>query len=216
MNTPAIKDYSKLSTPDLHARLKRSLEASAAGLYEAAAIWSELNRRGEAPSASGIMQWLRRIATGELAAEAVVSFAGQDSLLIGLVGMPLDQQRKYAAGEAITVATFDADGGTVTEEKPLLQLSAREVKLAIDRGQVRPVKAQINSLKRSRTASKTTPHYSTVTVQADLVAGVLVVGHARVSPSELAVALRSLGWRLERIVAPRRAEHHESQKESRL
>lgn len=199
---PIAKDFSKFSSGELRNKLAHALEATAAGLYEAAEIWAELHRRGESlPHMSGILQWLPRIARGELAAEAVIGFAGQHSLIAGLVGMPLDQQRKYAAGDAISVATFDEDGKAATELKPMTALSAKEVKLAIDRGQVRPVKAQINSLKRSRTETETKGHYSSVTIRADVGAGLLVIGNARISLSDSKVlaAIRALGFRLERI-----------------
>jgi hypothetical protein len=200
MNLPTSKDFSKLSNADLRTKLARALEATVAGIYEAAAIWSELNRRGETlPRLSGIMQFLPRIARGELAAETVIAFAGQISLIGCMVGMPLDEQRKYADGECVSVATFDDGGKPVAEAKPLSDLTAREVRLVIDRGEVRPLKAQINSLKHSRTQTATKPPYSRVTIRADIGGGVLVVGLARIAPSELAAALRSLGWRLERI-----------------
>lgn len=199
MKLPSTEDFSKLSTPELYTKLAQSLQASATAFYRAAAIWAELNRRGESLQLSGALQWLPRIARGELAAEAVIAFAGQQSLITSLAGMPIDEQRKYAAGETITVAAFAEDGKTTTEAKPLAALSAKEVKLAVDQGQIRPIKAQLNSLKHSRTVAATAPHHSAVTVRPDLGAGVIVIGRARVAPQEIAAALRSLGWRLERI-----------------
>lgn len=192
------KDYSKFSTPDLLEKFQQAVDATAASLYEAAEIWSELSRRGEAPARLyGVLQWLPRIARGDLAAETVCAFASQSALLGSLSGMPLDEQRKYAAGKPVEVATFDQDNKPVMETKPLSSLSAREVKLAVDKGQVRSVKAQINSLRRSKSQTKT--QYTKVTIVADRSAGLIVIGHARVAPQELARALAQLGWRLEKI-----------------
>lgn len=200
MTLPASKDFSKFSTADLHAKLARALEATVAGIYEAAGIWSELNRRGETlPRLPGIMQFLPRVARGELAAETIIAFAGQLTLIGSMAGMPLEEQRKYAGGELVSVATFNDDGKPVAESKPLAALSAREVKLVVDQGQVRPLKAQINSLKHSRTRAVTSPPRTMVTIQADIAGGVLIVGQARVSPTDLTAALRRLGFRLERI-----------------
>jgi hypothetical protein len=211
MTLPTINDLSELSTDDLRAKLARALEATAAGLYQAAEIWSELNRRGEAiPRLPGILQWLPRVARGELAAETIIAFAGQGSLIGAMIGMSLDEQRKYADGELITVATFDEDGKAISQAKPLTELTAREVKLVVDRGQIRTIKAQINSLNRSRTQTKTKPPVSTVTIHADIGAGLLVVGHSRISPTELATHLWRLGWRLERLGEERNRTYAET------
>lgn len=207
MTNVATKDLSKVGTEELHQRLGRCLQVTSDALTEAAAIWSELSRRGEAPRVlSGIAQWLPRLSRGDLSAEAVIAFAGIPAVLSRLTGMALDLQKKLADGETIPIAVFNEDGDAVAENKPLCQLSHREILLAIEGGEIRPISAQINSLKRGRSAVRATGPYASVTIKADHETGMLIIGRARIKPEEEMAALRELGWRLEKI-EPRRKSH---------
>lgn len=138
-------DLSSLSPADLRAELAHALTATARGLGRAAAIWGELERRGESlpDLRSGLATWLPRIARDELAAEAVIAFAGQRMLLNRMIGMPLDQQRNLAAGNAVSIAVINERGEVVGEDIPLSRLSSRQVVLAVDDGRIRPLAAQI-------------------------------------------------------------------------
>lgn len=195
-------DLSAASSDDLRARLADALTATADGLYRAAAIWIELRRRGEAPDLrSGLAEWLPRIARRELAAETVIAFAGQRMLLGRITGMPLDEQRRLAAGETVTVAEVNEAGEIVGRQKPLRQLSSREVLLAIDSGEVRPLTAQVRSLSHSITSARrprAQSGQSTAVIRADRQAGLLVVGRSRLAPTDLVSALHALGYRLTR------------------
>lgn len=197
-------DVTALSTGDLRAELARALELTAHGLARASVIWSELVRRGESVPElrSGLAMWLPRIARGDLAAEAVVAFAGQRMLLQRMVGMPLHEQRKFAEGAEISVAAINEKGEIVGEKKPLVRLSAREILLALgEGGTIRPVIEQTRTLSRSLTKIRTRTHsgHSTATIRAEKETGLLQIGRTRVDPTDIADALRRLGWKLERI-----------------
>lgn len=197
-------DLSGLSSAELKAELAKALSVTAHGLARAATLWSELHRRGESlpELRSGLATWLPRIARGDLAPEAVVAFAGQRMLLQRMMGMPLDEQRKFAAGEEITVAAINDRGEIVGEDKPLARLNSREILLAIgDAGSIRPLHEQTKTLGRSITKTRRRTHSgnSTATIRADRQSGLLQIGRSRVEPTDLANALRALGWRMERI-----------------
>src|SRR6516162_3956035 len=89
------------STEELRAELARGLTMTAAVLTRLGAVWAELERRGEdlADLRQGLARTLPLIASGLLAAEAVVAFAGRPLVLRCLEGVALDQQRAMAAGE---------------------------------------------------------------------------------------------------------------------
>ena len=198
-------DLAAATSGELRAGLARALVATADGLARAAAIYSELARRGEAPTElrSGLATWLPRIAGRQLAAEAVIAFAGQ-KMLLRMIGMPLDEQKRLAAGGTISVAMINDKDEIVGDDKPLGNLSAREVLLAFaDHGEVRPLAAQIRTLtntsrRRGHTRTRVKGSTSIATIRADKAAGLIVVGRSRVDPSDLASALSALGWSLMR------------------
>ena len=199
---PNLPQFEELSNEELRALLVKKVSLSAVSLMEAAEIWKELQRRGVEMSAfrSGLGMYFPRIARGELAAEAVVAFAGQRVLLQHMIGMPLDEQRRYAAGEPITVADRDDDGQIMGAQRRLSEMSAREVTLAIADGRVRPLKVQAESLARkvTRAAPRRAKSGSTARIRADVSAGTLAIGRTRLEPLDLASALRALGFDLVR------------------
>lgn len=102
-------ELAALSVADLKAELARGLQVSADALLRLAAVWAELERRGEDLSAlrGGVGRTVMLIAAGRLAAEAVVAFIGRPGVLQALDGLPLDRQRELAAGG--TVGVYDPE-----------------------------------------------------------------------------------------------------------
>lgn len=98
-----------MTVDDLRRELARGLSLTADTLARLAAVWAELERRGEDLSdlRHGIARFLALIAAGQLAAEAVVAYAGRPGVLQAIVGVPLDRQRELAAGGEVRV--YDAD-----------------------------------------------------------------------------------------------------------
>lgn len=101
----AISKLSDVSTQELREELSRGLTLTASVLTRLGAVWAELERRGEDLSALriGIARMLPLIASGRLAAEAVVAFAGRPLVLRAIEGVPLDMQRRLADGEPVPV-----------------------------------------------------------------------------------------------------------------
>lgn len=190
----ASGDPSTMTLDALKSELAKCLTLTAAALSRASEIYTELVARGENLSdlRSGLALYLPRIARGELAAEAVVAFAGQRTLLHRLIGTDLELQRRWAAGEPVELAERTGAGTIVAVKRPLTTLNAREVLLVLgDGGGVRPLPAQVASLAREK-PPKRKPR--SATVRADVPAGRVRVGRASVEPAKLADALRDLGW----------------------
>ena len=129
------KELTSMSVPDLRAELSKGLTMTARGLSHMAAVWEELESRGEDLSdlRCGMGLLLPVIASGRLAAEAVVAFAGRPLILKHLEGMPLDQQRRYADGEPIPVYL---EGSREPEALPLVRIPPHVVAKIIKNGRV--------------------------------------------------------------------------------
>lgn len=119
-------ELATVTTDVLKERLAKQMELSARHLVEMAAIWTELERRGEDLSAlkGSLTDYLPLIASGQLDAEAVVRFAGNRQLLRCLAALDITQQRKMLeAGDVDLVLP----GSGETTKRKLAHLSGREV-----------------------------------------------------------------------------------------
>lgn len=123
--TRQTPDVRKLSSSELLVELGRAISVTAASVAYLAACWCELERRGEDLSGLkiGLAPYLRDIAEGRLASEAVVAFAGQRLVLRWLTSLPIDDQRRLAGGAPVTVIGDDGS----RREVPLTKIDAREL-----------------------------------------------------------------------------------------
>jgi len=149
------EDLATIATDALKRRLAQQMELSARHLVEMAAIWTELERRGEDLSAlrTGLTDYLPRIAAGELDAQAVVQFAGNRQLLRYLATLPIDrQQQLIEQGEIEVVLPESGERG----RRKLAHLSGREVNQVFGQGIVRTPEqqAQLIESKRATRAAK--------------------------------------------------------------
>jgi hypothetical protein len=135
-----IERFRALDTPTLRSELSRILTLSADHLAYMAAIWQELEARGENLSElkTGLGVYLPLIAARKLDAEVVVKFAGNKTLINAMVSLPIDEQRRLAHGG--TVAVIDEHG--TTKNVPIIQLRGRQIKMVIDAGRIRPPEEQ--------------------------------------------------------------------------
>lgn len=140
-------ELSRVPTDDLRAELARGLTLTADTLTRLGSIWAELERRGEDLSAlrTGLARTLPLIAAGRLAAEAVVAFAGRASVLRALEGVPLERQRRLAAGEPVEVIDAATPDGALS--LPLSALPAAALRLVFADGEVRTPQQQRLSLR---------------------------------------------------------------------
>ncbi|MGH2367595.1 MAG: hypothetical protein ACRDI2_05295 [Chloroflexota bacterium] len=204
ISPPGEIDLHSMSIEELRSELARSLTLSAHSLVRLAAIWRELELRGEdmADLRSGLTIYLPRIAAGEIAAEAVVAFAGRDSLLRSLSGMPLGQQRAFAAGREIEIARLARSGGVsagiTTDRMPLARMSAAEIRQVLHRGRIRHVIEQRDVLLERELAprrSTATRRLVSVTVQLEPETADRMRAVARARGTRLPSLIRELALR---------------------
>lgn len=103
--TPGQLDVTRLSAVDtaaLRDALRDGLRMTVSHLVYVAAIWKELESRGEDLSAlrQGIGAFLPAIAAGEVLPETVVAFAGKPATLKVVAKLPPAEQRAIADGTA--------------------------------------------------------------------------------------------------------------------
>lgn len=103
-----------LETPELRAELAAAIGLTARHLMHLAAVWAELERRGEDLSdlRTGIGVYLPAIAAGTVTPEAVVAFAGQPTLMRAVASLPPDQQKRLASGGTVPVVEKQGDSYT--------------------------------------------------------------------------------------------------------
>ena len=184
---PTAAELSKWTTDELRQDLANCLSLTAATLTRAAAVFVELERRGEdlTELRKGWGWTFPMIADGRLAAEAVVRFCGMPTHLRALVGLPLDQQRKIAAGEPIEVVMRDDPKTTV--QIPLKQIRADILPVVFQNGEVMPPAAQRVNLRAQAKAIRQqdkTPA-KTYRIQTGPVPGTIKVGNSLAKESEV-------------------------------
>lgn len=187
-----------MDTQELRAELARALTITSETLQYLAAIWRELERRGEDLSdlRSGIGGYLPMIASGHVAAEAVVAFAGRRGALKAVSTLPLSRQLALASGERVAIVERDPQGKLVEKEIPVSALSTAQVARVFDEGRIRlPVEQRRRLLEQPETLSPKSRKIGlprgqqpSVVVQGDYV----VVGRQAVRRDHLIEALKRL------------------------
>jgi hypothetical protein len=151
---PAPPDLRQISTEQLRSELGRALELTASHLTHLAAVWRELERRGEDLSRlrSGLWAYMPLIASGRLRAEMVVRYAGHTMLLRRLADLDLDTQDRLLREDSVAVVEYDGRD-FVEVHKSLRHLRAAEIAQVIA-GRVRsPEEQRRAALGRSRRAA---------------------------------------------------------------
>lgn len=124
-------EISALSTEQLYSALRDAAEVTARSIVKMAAIWLELERRGEdmSKSRSGLAAYLPAVASGRLVPEAIVKLAGNRTALRAIACLDADTQRQVL--EAGTVAVVREEGAAPVQIQ-LQHLKPAEVNRAID------------------------------------------------------------------------------------
>ncbi|WP_375592118.1 hypothetical protein [Chitiniphilus eburneus] len=150
-----LLELSSMSTQQLRTELAKILQVSAKQLIYMAAVWAELERRGEdlTDLRRGLGQYLPMIAAGALDAEAVVRHAGNTTLLKALATLPVPEQRRLLADGHLRVLELDESGQPVERLRPLPELPATEIRRLIHGGRVIPIEEQHVTATTTATAS---------------------------------------------------------------
>lgn len=189
---PAPADLAGMTNQQLRTALAQSLTMSAKHLAYLAAIWGELERRGEDLSdlRTGLAVYLPQIAAGRLDANAVIRFAGQPTVLRSIMGMPLERQRALARGEPVKVLTAAPDGTYSAAELPAYTLTAAQARMVFDGDKIRSPEEQRASLEAVRVsrAARIKPGAANH-VRYDPAADVVRIGRAAATVGEVTAAL---------------------------
>lgn len=117
-----------MTTVQLRDELSRALEITSRHLVHLAAVWRELETRGEDLShlRSGLWTYMPMIASGKLLAETVVKYAGHAMLLRRMAALPIDEQRRLMSDDQVPVLRRDGDRW-IEASVPLGRLTAPEI-----------------------------------------------------------------------------------------
>ena len=141
-------DLMAMDTARLKVELTKALGATASRLVRLAWIVRILEERGEDLSDLGmnLIPYLRRIAYGQLSAEAVVRFSGSPALMETIAALPRPEQDRMAAGESVTLVVPAAAGGSskydLRRADPA-KLTRRQFRQVFARGRLRDEAEQI-------------------------------------------------------------------------
>ncbi|WP_395794397.1 hypothetical protein [Aquimonas sp.] len=138
-------DLTSIPTAELRLQLAQAIGVTARTLGHLAAIWRELEDRGEDLSdlRSGLMSYLPLIAEGRLDPEAVVRCAGQAMLLRAIAELPIGEQRRLLTEGVMVAQTNSATGQHESILRPLERLSSADVRRVFAVGYVRPPAEQL-------------------------------------------------------------------------
>lgn len=192
--TPALPtaDLEAMTTEELRRELAQSLQLNARQLLHLAAVWRVLESRGEDLNdlRSGMGAYLPMIASGRLAANAVVKFAGQPTLLRAMLDLPLDQQQEIVNDKPLPVLGLDTAGDTRVTHLPAYSLTAAQVRQVFGPARIRDEREQEAVLVQTVTRKKAAPSAAPRSrMRYDAQSDQLVVGRTRIAVASLFEAL---------------------------
>lgn len=123
---PAQYEMARLTNNELREKLSEAINLTATSIAYLASVWTELERRGEDLSdmRMSLAPFLRDVATGKLAPEAVLSFAGRKPVLRWVSTLPVKKQLEISAGQPVEVRDSD---GTIRSVRAA-DMNARDIR----------------------------------------------------------------------------------------
>lgn len=178
------------TTDELRSALTSLLEVTAETLTRMALIVQELERRGEDLSdfKTTLVGNLRKIASGQLSAAAVVRFGGSPLLLNKISQLPIDDQEKLAAGKRIAVAVKAGDTFTERMVDPL-DMGRETIGLVFGTDGIRTVSEQIPRIENNDLKPTRKPRAKKRKIWYDSENSVLRVGNYKIPVNEVLAAL---------------------------
>lgn len=194
LNLETGLDLTTIPSDALRALLAREIGDFAKHLLRLAAIWVELERRGEDMTSlrGGIGKYLPAIAAGTVLPDVVVRFAGHASLLRAVSSLTPDQQRKILSDGSVEVAERK-NGHHTVRMLPVAALSSSQIRLVFADRQIRTETEQVAILYSP--APKWVPKkpLKTGRVTVDRTQETVAIGRSQVSISEMLEALKDAG-----------------------
>ena len=182
------------TTDHLRAELARVLKISARDLLYLAAIWKELERRGEDLSdlKRGMGVYLPMIAAGVLDAEIVVKYAGHRMLLNAIAALPVSTQKTLVDGRPLPLVMYSENDGWASRDVPIGAMTVAQIKQVLDGGRIRTADEQFERLAKAGT-KELRRRKAAHAVRVDRKTSELIIGRARVPLVKVIKTLHSAG-----------------------
>lgn len=161
---------------DLKKELGRAIRLTAEAIEYLAAVWAELERRGEDLSdiRTGLTAYLPRIAQGELSARVMIELLGNRTALDRIAHIPPQEQEEMLA-TPVQYLEKDATGELVQKSGLVPELTPAQIRLAIDEnGKPIPLEEQKERLRKKVTPKAMTPQIALTEDEQILIGGKLV------------------------------------------
>jgi hypothetical protein len=189
-----IAQLTDLTTEELRLELTREIRDFATRLIRVAAIWVELERRGEDLSdlRSGLNVYLPAIAAGTVLADTVVRFSGKPQLLKAIAQLtPIHQQTLLDGGTVPLV--INEQGKYSHRMLPAHALSSSQIRQVFGERAIRTEAEQIAILSRPVITWKPGKIVSRGKVHVDRGAGTVRIGRSIAAANDVIAALRACG-----------------------
>ena len=187
----ASRDLRAMDTEALREELYNAIGITVRAIQRVAAIWTELEARGEDLSdvRFSLASYMRPVQSGRLLPEAVAQLAGRRRTLDLVATRPVDDQRRLIEGEAVEIVK----GQEETVEKNLDQMTFSETAAVIRDGMIRTVNEQRVALKRlgERRPRRKGGRKPRIAVDRDN--ATVKIGTATVALDDLLASLRAAG-----------------------
>jgi hypothetical protein len=185
----AIEQIEKLKDKEVEERFARATLRTAEGLTEMAACVRVLESRGRDLSSlrMAILPYLRLIAHGQLAPEALLKFAASPYLLSAISRLPMDAQRHLIDSGMVRVAVVEADRSIGTREVDPRVLSHTEISRVFSSSGIVPPESQLTSKPRKQQRKRR--------VRVDAKARVMHVANAKIPLADVLAALAEAAGR---------------------
>lgn len=185
-------DIRHTDTAVLREALYDAIGVTVSAIRRVAAIWTELERRGEDLSdvRFALAGYMRAVQAGRLLPEAVAQLAGRRRTLDAVASLPVEEQRRLIKGEAIEVAGMDR-----VRRKTLDEMTFPEIARVIRDGMIRTADEQRASIERMaarrRPPGRRRGRKPRIVVDTD--SAEVTVGDKTVGLDDLLAALRASG-----------------------
>lgn len=185
-----VAELNNLSTQALRAELAKALTISAQVITYLAQVWAELERRGEdlADLRNGLAQYLPLVASGQLCADVVVRFANNRAMVDAISRLPIDEQRRMAAGGEVNIITPAGNDGEYTvQTRPATSLTSAQARLVFDIGRIRNTDEQRAILDSRQLSPSRRTKNRPITI--DRAEGTAKIGRQKIKLSDLFAAI---------------------------
>lgn len=133
------------------------------------------------------------IAAGQLDPDAVVSFAGNKTLLDRVSRLPVGDQHRLALGQKVEVISISPSGEEKVEHLPAISLLASQARLVFEAGRIRSVTEQRSALRvPTRRGIKLITAMADNPIKINAKRGTLRIGRTEFTAAQALAAIKAL------------------------